>query len=488
MTQSRRLMGRSSWEFQGMGFADGGASALFAALDLIRVELLLFAGFWFVIGAIDELALDAAWLVLRLTGKAQTPRLFEPLSPQLAAPIALFVPTWREARVIGPMVRHTLAAWPHAQLRVYVGVYRNDPETARAVRLAAAGDTRVRLVVNGRNGPTTKGDCLNAIFRAMRRDEEAERFRFRAVILQDAEDMVHPQGLSLIDRGLDTADFVQLPVRPEPQARSTWIAGHYTDEFTEAHAREMVVRDRLQAGIPAAGVGCAFDRNALDRLVLARDGQAGGEPFTPDAMTEDYELGMTIGRANRNGPGRGGRFLRVRAADGSLIATRSPFPHRLDAAVRQKARWLQGIAFDGWDRLGWSMHPAELWMRMRDRRGPLVAVVLAVAYMVLLLSLVLAVAQWAGWHQQAPLPPVIVWMLVITTIAFVWRALVRFAMVSHEYGVLEGVTAVLRIPLANIIAIIAARRALFRYIGTLFGKPAQWEKTEHDYHPSEVKP
>ncbi|WP_239804475.1 glycosyl transferase family protein [Croceicoccus hydrothermalis] len=470
----------------------GWVAAFFAGVDAIRLELLLFAGFWFCVGALDELLVDGVWAGLHLSGKARTPVLDAPLRTELSQPIALYVPAWREARVIGTMLSHCLRTWPHRDLRVYVGCYPNDPATARAIAPIAKADRRVRPVVVGHDGPTTKGDCLNAIWHAMVRDEIASVRQYRAILLQDAEDMVHPDALSLMDEALDNADFVQLPVRPEPQSRSTWIAGHYTDEFTEAHLREMIVRDRLGAGIPAAGVGCAFSRAALART-MERDGRTA--PFTPDALTEDYELGMKIGRAPRARParansnvddgGKGGRFIRVRAADGTLIATRSPFPHRLDAAVRQKARWLQGIAFDGWDTLGWASHPFELWMRMRDRRGPLVAIVLAAAYLAFVLTGVLGAAQWLGWYDVRELPGVVGWMLVITTAAFAWRALVRAAVVTREYGWEEGFAAVVRIPVANMIAIIAARLALVRYTRSLRGEPTRWEKTEHDFHPAE---
>ena len=475
-----------------VAFAEWMASLL-TAVEAVRLELLLFAGFWFTIGAIDELAIDFAWLWLRLKGVIRPRKLDRPLAPELSAPIALYVPAWREARVIGPMLRHVMAVWPHADLRIYAGCYVNDPETRAAIRAAGvredgSHDQRLRIVVNDRPGPTTKGDCLNRCFAAMRQDEERDGRRFRAVLLHDAEDMVHPQALSLIDAELDRADFVQIPVRPERHEASQFVSGHYCDEFTDAHAREMVVRASLGAGIPAAGVGCAFSRDALDRIVDRR-GRAEG-PFDPAALTEDYELGMLIGRAGAGGPdevgGRGGSFVRVRAYDGSLIATRAYFPHRLDTAIRQKARWVQGIAFDGWEQLGWSRSPLEFWMRLRDRRGPLVALVLLAAYALMALTSILFVAEAAGLYRPARLPPLIYWMLVFTTIAFAWRAAVRFVLVGREYGWSEGLAAVVRIPVANVIAIISARRAVGRYIVDLRGGGKVLDKTEHDRHPAEA--
>src|SRR3546814_10397441 len=69
--------------------------------------------------------------------------------------------------------------------------------------------------------------------------------------------------------------------------------------------------------------------------------------------------------------------------DDALVATRAYFPDRLDHVVRQKTRWVHGIALQGWDRTGWSLRPAEFWMRLRDRRGPLTALVLLAGYSLL---------------------------------------------------------------------------------------------------------
>lgn len=464
--------------------AQGWITPVFGLLEDARLELLLFAGFWFVVGALDELMVDLAWFWLLLTGRARTARIEAPAPQILSGPIALFVPAWQEARVIGPMLRHTLAVWPHADLRVFAGCYINDPATRQAIAAAGGTDRRLTVVVNETPGPTTKGECLNRLYRAMREEEAASGRRFRAVLLHDAEDMVHPEALSLIDAGLDHADFVQIPVRPELQPGSSWVGNHYADEFTDAHAREMVVRDRLGAGLPAAGVGCAFARDALELVAERRGHGRDGAPFDPAAMTEDYELGMLIGRKGSLPGGRGGAFLRVRSHDGSLIATRAYFPGTLETAVRQKSRWVHGIAFDGWDQLGWSARPIELWMRLRDRRGPLVAVVLAAAYLLVLLAGVLWLADAMGWHPAGKLPTLVYWVLMVTTATFAWRGLVRAVLVAREYGWGEAAGAVLRIPVGNVIAIMATRRAVVRYARTLFGTPATWDKTEHDRHPA----
>lgn len=447
-------------------------------LVLVQHELLLFAGIFFLIGALDEFAVDVIWLALRLSGRAPTIRLsaHHHADAELAGHAAIFVAAWREAGVIGATVGHALSVWPHADLRLYVGVYRNDPLTAEAVIAAAGADPRLRLVIHDRDGPSTKADCLNRLYRALEADEGRTRGPARMVVIHDAEDMVDPAALGLLDAAIGEVDLVQLPVLPEPLPQSRWIASHYCEEFAEAHGKGMVVRDWLGAGIPTAGVGCAIARDTLAEMAALRglDG-----PFAADCLTEDYELGLGIAQL-----GKRSRFVRCRRADGSLVATRACFPARLDWAVRQKTRWVHGIALQSWDRLGWSTRPADLWMRLRDRRGPLTALILAIAYLLLVLVTLGWIGHLAGLVPAAAPTPVVAGLLLVNFISFGWRALWRFAFTAREYGWVEGTRAVLRIPIANTISILAGRRALIDYLATLRGCAPRWDRTRHVVHPA----
>jgi len=446
-------------------------------LALVEHELLLFAGVFFLIGALDELAVDLGWVWLKLTGRARTQRVdrAEIRTRPLAGPAALLLPAWQEADVIEFTIAHALSVWRQNELRFYVGCYRNDSATMEAVLRSVDGDPRVRVVVHGREGPTTKADCLNRLYAAVEDDERREGRAYRLVLLHDAEDMVDPAGLGLVDRALDSADFVQLPVLPEPQRGSRWIGSHYCEEFAEAHGKAMVVREGLSAALPAAGVGCAFARPMLRRMALA---EAGG-PFSVESLTEDYELGLRIKAA-----GGRARFLRTRGEDGRLVATRACFPDRIDQAVRQKARWVHGIALQGWDRLGWTGGLGEWWMRLRDRRGPLTALVLFTGYLLLGAAIVLWVAGGVGLVRPWQSDPLLAALLAANLASFVWRAAMRFAFTAREYGWREGSRAVARIPLANVIAIMAGRRALSAYVRTLLGEQARWDKTQHHAHPA----
>jgi adsorption protein B len=314
-----------------------GGFLAFEWLMLFQHELLLFAGVFFLVGAADEICMDFAWLWLRLTGRVKTilqptnssavPRDNGPVGA-LTGPDAIFIPTWQEAGVIGTTIAHLLSVWPQAGLRLYVGCYGNDPATAEAVIKAASGDSRLRLVLHDRVGPTTKADCLSRLYDALCADELRGGYRARMVVLHDAEDMVDGAGLGLLDKAIDDAVLAQLPVLPVPQPQSAWIGSHYCEEFAEAHGKAMVVRGALGAGMPLAGVGCAIDREALGALAGTKPD---GTPFAADCLTEDYELGLGI-----SAMGGRAKFLRYRHGDGQLVATRAYFPARLDLSVRQK--------------------------------------------------------------------------------------------------------------------------------------------------------
>ena len=448
-------------------------------LLLVQYELLLFASLFFFIGALDEFAIDCVWLWLKLTGRIPTGRLDAGVrGEELNGSAAIFVPAWREHFVIGDTLRHARKVWPQRAAVFFIGCYRNDAETIATVLAASGHDPRVRLVVHDAVGPTTKADCLNRLYRALCTEERRTTSCFRMVMLHDAEDMVDPDALPILDAALSEADFVQLPVLPVASPKSRWIGSHYCEEFAEAHGKGMVVRDALNAGLPSAGVGCAIAR---DQLALLARNRGGGQPFDAAALTEDYQLGLSIAQ-----DGGRTRFLRVRNAEGQLVATRSYFPSDIGAAVRQKTRWLHGIAFQGWDQLGWSASPVESWMRLRDRRGPFAAFVLAVAYILVVVAGVTILAASFGLVPPIALTPLLWWLLILNLISVVWRACFRFAFTTREYGFAEGIRAVLRIPVANVISIMAGRRAFMAYVRSLAGRAPSWDKTDHLQHPAKL--
>jgi adsorption protein B len=443
------------------------------AIDGVLRETLLFAALGILIGGLDDLVLDLGYGVVRLLRRRRVPddTAGQP-SPRCHRRLAIFVPAWDESAVIGAMLRSALARFDHPEYRIYVGVYPNDRPTIDAAAAVAETDRRVRLVIGAAPGPTTKGDCLNTLWRALERDEAAGARRSHAVVLHDAEDIVHPDELHVFDDLIGDHATVQLPVLPLVHRGSRLISGHYCDEFAESHAKQLVVRAALGAGIPLAGVGCAIGREALDRLAAARD----GTPFDPGSLTEDYEIGLTVARE-----GGRGVFVRMNGADGKPIAVRAYFPASLPAAVRQKARWMTGIALAGWDRIGWTRWTdwREHWMRMRDRRAPLAVLVLCAAYLSLLAWAASQACHWLA-GTAPPEPSRAVRALLIANAALMgWRLTMRVGFTGRTYGWREGLLAIPRVFVANLVAVLAARRALVLYVVMLLDGVPRWEKTAH---------
>jgi adsorption protein B len=245
--------------------------------------------------------------------------------------------------------------------------------------------------------------------------------------------------------------------------------------IAEAHVKELVVREAVGAAIPLAGVGCAIARKPLAQLAAAQD----GHPFAPNSMTEDYEIGLRLGAL-----GLKTMFVRlpVRAGQRGIVASRGHFPATLGSAVRQKARWLGGIALSGWDRLGWSGGLGERWMRMRDRRGPLAALLLIAAYSAALLWSQIWLAEALGAPIQAQLDPALVTLLLINGWLLAWRVLMRACFTASAYGVREGLMSIPRLVVGNVIAVLAAARAVTLHLG---GGATRWDKTRHIF-PAEL--
>ena len=442
----------------------------------VAFELALFAAVMFALFSVDDLAMD----ILAFLRPRHAPRALATGGTQSAHRFAVFIPAWREGNVIGPMLDHLCASWPGATVRVYVGVYPNDAATIFAAADAAQNDARVRLVINEAVGPTTKGACLNRMWRALQDDVAQRRFAPTAVLFHDAEDCVDPLAIDVLAHALDQADFAQLQVIPVHARGGLFIGGHYCDEFAEAHVRDMPVRSALGAPMPTAGVGCAFRIEALQRL------DTGGGPFADGSLTEDYELGMRLCAM-----GFVGRFVGMTDRDGRWIGTRAIFPRTLAPAVRQKARWLRGIALDGWDNLGWvgcgpdrpwSTRLIAIWMQWRDRRSLLGAMTAFTGYAAVLMVLVLSMSE-AGRAVllSREVGASVRALLIFNGLMLIWRVMMRCIYTGQVYGLKAALLAPLRQPLANVIHIMTAWRAVRAHWAGKRGAPLEWDKTTHEF-------
>ena len=251
----------------------------------LAAELALFAGIGFLIFALNDLLVDLIYFGRRMwraiAVHSRFPRAYADRLEASERPgmMAVFIPAWDASAVIAAMLKATIARFDHDDYRLFVGYYRNDPATAAAIAWVA--DPRVEAVEIPADGPTTKADCLNHLYDALIAFETRTGKCAKAVVLHDAEDVVHRYELRIFDGLIGRAAVIQLPVIPLVDPASRWIAGHYCDEFAEAHIKELVVREAVGAAIPLAGVGCAIARKPLAMLAAQHEGR----PFAGKSLT-----------------------------------------------------------------------------------------------------------------------------------------------------------------------------------------------------------
>lgn len=147
---------------------------------------------------------------------------------------------------------------------------------------------------------------------------------------------------------------------------------------------------------------------------------------------------------------------------------------------------MTGIALAGWDRIGWGAARdwREHWMRMRDRRSPLAVLVLTVAYVALVAWGISLLAHALAGGAFAVAGPMAV-LLRLNAGLLAWRVASRMAFTGAAYGWREALWSVPRAFVGNLVALLAARRAMVAYVRSLRGAALMWDKTRHVF-PEDV--
>ena len=116
-----------------------------STLDLWVSECLVPLALWGLFSGLDDLCVDLRFLVWKLRSR------LEPAGPK-AQPavdyppekrIAIYIPCWDEAAVIGRMLERNLAAIEYENYDIWLGLYPNDPATLEAVKLCEERSARV---------------------------------------------------------------------------------------------------------------------------------------------------------------------------------------------------------------------------------------------------------------------------------------------------------------------------------------------------------
>jgi bacteriophage N4 adsorption protein B len=295
-----------------------------AAFPSVWPSILALLAVLLLLSGIDDLVPLIICLVHRFVNRpaAVDPSLGEFLRQERR--IAIFVPCWKESGVIGNMIRHNLAAICYSNFDFFIGVYPNDEPTLATASHLADSYRNVHVAACPHPGPTSKADCLNWIYQRMLLYEEEHGISFDTVVLHDAEDLIHPEALGLINRARATYAMVQVPVLPLTTPVQEFTHGIYCDEFAEYQTIDMPARQLSHSFIPSNGVGTGFARGILDELARER----GNRVFDPASLTEDYEIGVHVHEC-----GYEQLFAPLRHDDRGWVATREYFPRRVRSAI-----------------------------------------------------------------------------------------------------------------------------------------------------------
>jgi bacteriophage N4 adsorption protein B len=443
-----------------------------SALDVWVAACLFPVALAVLVSGLDDLALNVICLWAWARGKSHP----QPSRTTGEKHIAVFVPLWHESQVIAGMVEHNVAAIDYGNYHFFIGAYPNDDATLSAVRELEARFPNVHLAVCPHDGPTSKADCLNWVYQRMLLFEEEHRQeRFDIVVTHDAEDLIHPEAFASINAYAGQFDMVQIPVLPLPTPLRDWVHGMYCDEFAEWQIKDMPARQLMGSFVPSNGVGTGFTRQALERLATAEHNLV----FEPACLTEDYENGLRLHKL-----GSKQLFLPIaRGRQSSFVATREFFPRQAKSAIRQRTRWIMGIALQSWERHGWRGRLPQVYWFWRDRKGllgnPLSLLTnFLFAYGVLTWTFArMAGVQWglAGYALHPKL-------LAATLLIQVIQTSVRIGCVAPLYGPLFALGVPLRTVCSNWINSIATVKAVRGYLlARLRHEPLVWLKTEHAY-------
>lgn len=186
--------------------------------------------------------------------------------------------------------------------------------------------------------------------------------------------------------------------------------------------------------------------------------------------------------ADPDQPRRPGRSAR----EASVICVREFFPDTLNAAVRQKSRWITGIVIQGFKTLRWTNSGVLNYFLWRDRKG-------ALTNFASFLAMLLAMQLIAIWLYQRLVPDSYRflsifqgdwWLYALLAANFVLmlnRIAQRMFFVTSYYGIVQGLMSLPRLLWGNLVNFLANWRAIAQALQAKDIRRMAWAKTDHDF-------
>ena len=453
---------------------------------------------------------DFIWDIIALFYKKNRKDVFLNMQEINATPyklLAVIIGAWREDNVIEDVIDNFLAStiYPKSMYHIFIGVYPNDNATIEAATRLETRYPNVHMIINEKDGPTSKAQNINHVLKQIRQFEIDQSWDFSSYTIHDAEDVVHPYELKITNTLVTRYPALQFPVFPlimKPNFKNFFpniTSSSYADEFAENHLLTMVNRDVLGAFVPSAGTGFVLTKTVLDAF-------PDGNILPSDSLTEDYRLSLTLYEKKIPMHYVMDKIKRVTdeyTIKFDYISTRSMFPNTFDTAVRQKTRWITGITMQSMtirdifkSKLP-LMGRYSLYKDQKAKIGNLLAFIGYPVFIYFIASLfidlpIIYPAYSLSWYLS-----------LIVTIFMIERQVFRAISIYRIYGLRSVFFAVFFPPLlpfriiwGNIINFTATVRSFKAYyFGTSHkkvkqknktSKPMKWDKTEHTFLSKEI--
>lgn len=480
-------------------------------LAYIFYFLTLFICTMFIVSGIDDLVYDFTYwtsnLYAKITGKHHLVTkdfTYADLMEKWEQRLAMLIPCWHEEHVIEQMLDYNLSHICYSNFDVYIGVYPNDLATLKTVEALMPRFPNIHCVINPKKGPTTKGDNLNSVLQHLRQYEKKLGIEYDLIVMNDAEDVIHPLALKFFNFLIPSYDMIQIPVLPlHSKPWYNWTYWTYCDEFAENHNKDLVVRNRLHGLVPSAGTGTALSRRAI--RIISKDQEE--DLFDATMFTEDYDLSYRLHDYGLKSvyikdyveiPAEELDYASEHPFDDAtvaaqergeslreLVAIREYFPCTYGAAVSQKSRWVFGIIFQEWNKMHWQGDLRTKFTLIHDRKAIFSHFVSFAGYLVVLYLSLAYFFPGLGLVNYVVNGSLLWYLLWITFFVMVQRLLQRVFAVSRHYGIIQGLLSIPRILYGNLINAHALIRAMTVYFGRKRKNATTWNKTDHEFPKSE---
>lgn len=463
--------------------------------------LLVFTSVCFFISGLDDLFFDLYYWIYSFWRYAYVPEqrklTYSILTKKEQKHVAIMVACWHEAGVIEEMLKYNVNMIDYTHYDIFVGVYPNDPKTVAAVQSIAELFPNVHCVIGEKPGPTNKASNLNSIYQAAIDYEKKTNDEFDIFVIHDSEDIIHPYSLLLYNYLTPKNDMIQIPILPLDIGYHNFTHWTYNAEFCELHTKDLVVREKIGGLVPSAGVGTAFSRRAIEVLKSVR----GGIPFSTYSLTEDYSTALELKLSGlreifvlqyiyrpiwRKKWFFFGPLIPHRQKE--CIATRAMFPLTYFTAVRQKTRWILGIAFQEWVHTGWRGDFPTLYTLVHDRKSIFTHIInglffIQIPFWTAYLIFTNNIPDYPTLQDLFDANPWIMIFIGTSSLFMINRFIQRAIAVFRVYGLVPAIMSLPLILYGNIINLHALLRAYYTFLFApqTKSKPVAWDKTDHTF-------